>query len=148
MLPGISAEDCLFADLAADLPVTGWQSFEATDFLAMRRRFDPSSTLILWQVGLLGEASVRKGLSCPPERLHVLARYLRTLYPARQPAVLYEAAQFPICDPLVRWTTIGELPREKISPAMTLCVMPKTSRIKNSIVLGWCRETDRKRTSG
>lgn len=33
MLPGISAEDCLFADLGVDPFVAGCQSFEATDFL-------------------------------------------------------------------------------------------------------------------
>jgi hypothetical protein len=31
MLPGISAEDCLFADLGIDPGMIGCQSFEATD---------------------------------------------------------------------------------------------------------------------
>ena len=30
----------------------GCQSFEATDFLLRRRRFDPSSHLLLWQIGV------------------------------------------------------------------------------------------------
>jgi Tetrapyrrole (Corrin/Porphyrin) Methylases len=33
MLPAISAEDCLFADLGVDPGKHGCQSFEATDFL-------------------------------------------------------------------------------------------------------------------
>ena len=33
MLPGISAEDCLFADIGLDPGKDGCQSFEATDFL-------------------------------------------------------------------------------------------------------------------
>jgi precorrin-3B methylase len=42
MLPGISAEDCLFADLGI-APVTfGCQSFEATDFLMRQRPLDIS----------------------------------------------------------------------------------------------------------
>src|SRR5205823_3853440 len=32
MLPGISAEDCLFADLGVDPAIGGCQSYEATDF--------------------------------------------------------------------------------------------------------------------
>src|SRR5262245_20782903 len=40
MLPAISAEDCLFADLGID-PVVGCQSFEATDFLMNVRYIDP-----------------------------------------------------------------------------------------------------------
>src|SRR6476620_513542 len=39
MLPGISAEDCLFADLGIDPGTRGCQSFEATDFLLNRRKF-------------------------------------------------------------------------------------------------------------
>jgi len=31
MLPGISAEDCLFADIGVDPGIYGCQSFEATD---------------------------------------------------------------------------------------------------------------------
>src|SRR6059036_2752839 len=82
MLPGISSEDCLFADLGVDPGQNSCQSFEATDFLASRRRFDPSSELILWQVGVLGESSVKRGMSCRPERLKVLIAHLRRHYPA------------------------------------------------------------------
>src|SRR2546428_900577 len=71
MLPGISAEACLVADLGMDPAANGCQSFETTDFLLSRRKFDPSSALILWQVGVLGEASVRDHMSCRPERLEV-----------------------------------------------------------------------------
>ena len=54
MLPGISAEDCLFADLGIDPGRNGCQSFEATDFLIRRRKFDPTSALILWQIAMTG----------------------------------------------------------------------------------------------
>src|SRR5439155_2742798 len=50
ILPGISAEDCLFADLLIDPGTIGCQTFEATDFLIHRRKFDNSSHLILWQI--------------------------------------------------------------------------------------------------
>ena len=43
MLAGISAEDCLFADLGLDPGKNGCQSFEATDFLIRRRQFEPTS---------------------------------------------------------------------------------------------------------
>ena len=54
MLPGISAEDCLFADLGVDPSESGCQSYEATDLLACGREIDPSAALILWQVGVVG----------------------------------------------------------------------------------------------
>ena len=53
-LPGISAEDFLFADLLVDPGSCGCQSFEATDFLLYRRKFDSSCHLILWQVDIIG----------------------------------------------------------------------------------------------
>jgi hypothetical protein len=46
MLPATSSEDCLFADLGIDPATSGCQSFEATDFLIRRRKFDPCSHLI------------------------------------------------------------------------------------------------------
>src|SRR5439155_1808739 len=54
MLPGISAEDCLFADLGIDPSRFGCQSYEATDFLVHRRRIDRTAALVLWQIGTVG----------------------------------------------------------------------------------------------
>lgn len=45
MLPAVSAEDCLFADLAVD-PGNGYQTYEATDFLANNRSIDTAAALI------------------------------------------------------------------------------------------------------
>ena len=59
MLPGISAEDCLFADLGVDPAATGCQSFEATDFLVRPRRFDTSTALVLWQIGVVGRLAFK-----------------------------------------------------------------------------------------
>jgi hypothetical protein len=52
MLPGVSAEDNLIADLGVD--PAGLQSYEATGFLVYKYRFDTSAGLVLWQVGVLG----------------------------------------------------------------------------------------------
>src|SRR5207249_5467785 len=95
MLPGISTEDCLFADLGLDPADSGCQSFEATDFLAYRRRFDPTSSLILWQVGVLGEPSLPTHVGGRPERIRRLTAVLLRHYGERHPAVVYQAAQFP-----------------------------------------------------
>ena len=46
MCPGISAEDCLFADLNVDPATDGCQTYEATDFLVNHRHVDPTSQLI------------------------------------------------------------------------------------------------------
>jgi precorrin-3B methylase len=140
MQPGISADACLFADLGVNPGDVGCQSFEATDFLGCRRRFDPSSALILWQVGVLGESSVRKGMSCRPERLRALTRYLRRHYPARHPIVLYEAAQFPVCDPVITRIPLAKLPDVTIMAMTTLYIAPKASRPLSRMVDRWMDE--------
>ena len=140
MLPGVSTEDCLFADLGVDPGEDGCQSFEATDFLMCRRRFDASSALILWQVGMLGEPSLRWD-GCRPERLHVLVRTLRRYYPARHPVVLYEAAQYPECDPVIQRTTLARLPAMKVLPITTLYLRARPVRTVNERIARWLRES-------
>ena len=137
MLPGISTEDCLFADVGVDPGLHGCQSFEATDFLACRRRFDPTSALVLWQAGMLGEPSVRDDMQCRPERLAVLTAVLRRAYPARHKIVLYEAAQYPTCAPIIKRVALERLPRAVVWPATTIYVPPLPDRRADPKIMGW-----------
>ena len=83
MVPGISAEDCLIADLGIDPAVNGCQSYEATDFLMNARLIDPSSQLILWQAGALGDWTFQtRGYDL--KALPLLVEKLLTLYPPDQ----------------------------------------------------------------
>lgn len=54
MLPGVSAEDCLCADLGIDPATIGLLTYEATDLLIRNRVLVPSIPLVLWQVGVVG----------------------------------------------------------------------------------------------
>src|SRR6188474_1578950 len=54
ILPGISAEDCLFADLAIDPGADGCLSYEATDMLIHKKKINPSVHLIIWQISVIG----------------------------------------------------------------------------------------------
>ena len=142
MLPGISTEDCLFADLGIDPGERGCQSFEATDFLARRRRFDPTSGLVLWQVGRLGEPSVREDMFCRPQRLEVLTAALRQHYPAGHRVVLYAAAQFPVCKPFIRRVALSRLPRTTIWPVYTIYVPPLPDRADDAKITRWYDEPE------
>ncbi|MGH2739937.1 MAG: SAM-dependent methyltransferase [Actinomycetota bacterium] len=126
MLPGISAEACLFADLGVDPGADGCQSFEATDFLVSRRRFDPTSVLLLWQVGVIG----RTGIEREPHRpaLLELVTRLSSEYGNDWDVVLYEAPQYPIFDPAIERTTLRELPDHEVGAFVTLYVPPKGRR--------------------
>lgn len=127
MLPGISAEDCLFADLNIDPAITGCQSFEATDFLVHKRKFDKSSLLILWQIGVTGNLNylnVSKN-STTENGIKVLVNYLKEYYESNHQIILYEASPFPLGDPIIRYIPLGETTQAKITPVSTMCILPK-----------------------
>jgi Tetrapyrrole (Corrin/Porphyrin) Methylases len=128
MLPGISAADCLFADLGIDPGTDGCQMYEATAFLYRQRRFDPASPLILWQIGLIGVTSV---LSTPglwgPEGLRVLTEVLLRDYSCDHEVVIYEAPRLPICPAKVLRLALQRLPEAEVTASSTLYVPPSGS---------------------
>jgi hypothetical protein len=124
MLPAVSAEDCLFADLGVD-PGDGCQSFEATNFLLFPRAFDPTVSLVLWQVAAIGEP---RGTDRPNrERLGVLGSYLERFYGPEHEVVLYEASPYPVGGPIIQRLRVGELSTSEVGAMTTLYVPPKSS---------------------
>ncbi|HEV8692573.1 MAG TPA: SAM-dependent methyltransferase, partial [Lysobacter sp.] len=95
MEPGISAEDCLYADLGIDPGRFGCQHYEASQFMFYRRRIDPSAYLVLWQIGLAGDRSLRR-FATEPEYRRLLIELLVEDYPLDHEVIIYEAATLPI----------------------------------------------------
>jgi len=137
MLPGVSAEDCLFADLTIDPRGLGWQCFEASDFLLRRRRFDPAVALILWQAGVLGEGGIRPQMQARPERVQVLIDRLAPHYPPRHPVIIYEAAEFPFTDPLIKRVSLRRLADHTLHPKTTLYVPPRSTSAQDTRIARW-----------
>lgn len=127
MLPGVSADACLYADLGLNPGDHGIQSYEATDFLLARRRFDPTSSLLLWQVGVLGESGAEPR-PCRPERLLTLTKRLRRYYPSDHRVLVYYAATFPGDRPIVKRMSLTKLPGATVGPLATLYVPPMPQR--------------------
>jgi uncharacterized protein YabN with tetrapyrrole methylase and pyrophosphatase domain len=125
MLPGVSAEDCLFADLGVD-PGDGCQTYEATDFLLYPPAFDPTVSLVLWQVAGVG---ARVGRIEPArDGVRVLAERLIERYGPEHQVVLYQAAHYPIGDASIRWTRLGDLAESALTAMATLYVPPTGRR--------------------
>lgn len=125
MFPAVSAEDCLFADLGVDPGASGCQSFEATDFLIHTRVFDPRSTLILWQIGAVGVATVRDGSAAwSRDGLIVLADVLTRHYPPDHLVTIYDAAVYAMCDPRIVRVPLAQLAHGAVSAISTLYVPP------------------------
>jgi Tetrapyrrole (Corrin/Porphyrin) Methylases len=123
MLPGISSEDCLFADLGVDPGISGCQSYEATDFLVNKRVIDPTSSVVLWQIGVVGDATF-KAVGYDLSAMPLLVERLAAIYPAAHPMYLYEAAVFHGCEPIIRQITAAELTLGPLSAGYTLYIPP------------------------
>ncbi|MCC6262371.1 MAG: hypothetical protein IT169_02250 [Bryobacterales bacterium] len=122
MLPGISAADCLYADLGID-PGEGCQAYEATSFLLHLPPVDPSAHLLLWQVGTIGNwtyESAGYDLSSFPVLVDALAR----IYGPTHLATLYEAPFDPRGNARAERMPIAHLPLAYLTPATTLLIPP------------------------
>lgn len=126
MLPGVSAEDCLIADLGIDPSRFGCQSYEATQFLFRDYRIDPHMTQIIWQIGLAGEATLSVlDANHSQSGLAMLADILAEHYPADHELIIYEAATLPLCEPKIEKVLLRELEFAKPTLISTLVVPSK-----------------------
>ena len=109
VLPGVSALDCLFADLGVDIAHNGLQSFEASDFVLRPRPFDPYTPLVLWQAAALGDTSWNPRQGAPQTHVPVLAAILAERYGAEHEIMVYEAQVLPFDDFSLRKGTVYDL---------------------------------------
>jgi len=123
MLPGVSAEDCLFADLGVDPAVNGCQSFEATEFLLHERAIDTSSQLVLWQVGVLCDWSYQTS-GYDLKSFPLLVSRLVSLYGEAHVVTLYEAAVMPGVPPTITRIPLAQLTRDYVNAGTTMYVPP------------------------
>ena len=123
MQPGVSAADCLYADLGIDPGLPGCTHLEATRLLLFEHRLDPTLWLVLWQIGVAGDASLARRDSPPPLRAHLLERLLRD-YPPAHEVILYEAATLAIHAPRIERLPLLALPVAALSQASTLVLPP------------------------
>jgi hypothetical protein len=123
MDPGISAEDCLYADLGLDPGKVGCAHFEASQVLFYDRLIDTSAWLVLWQVGVAGDRSYAVRESTPAQRQRLVDRLLLD-YPPAHPVTVYEAATLPIGQPRIDRLPLAALAEARLSPQSTLVVPP------------------------
>jgi uncharacterized protein YabN with tetrapyrrole methylase and pyrophosphatase domain len=129
MFPGISAEDCLFADLGIDPGTNGCQSFEATDFLMSGRQFDPRTPMLLWQIAVCGYMGHR--MDCSVSGLRVLVEVLLRHFDGSHEVVIYEASKYPGLEPTIQRVPLAKVPEAKVIPSSTLYVPPNAKAIRD-----------------
>ena len=133
MLPGISSEDCLFADLGVDPGVGGCQSYEATDFLMNGPVIDSSTQLVLWQIGTLADFTYQK-YKYDTSAMPLLVQRLSQFYPITHIITVYEAAMLIGTEPMIAQIPLYALSQFPITAAMTLYVPPCRARTADPIM--------------
>lgn len=133
MEPGVSAEDCLYADLGIDPGRFGCQHFEASQLLLFERRLDPTAYLVLWQVGVVGDRSTAKFHTGAAYR-QVLVDLLAKDYPLEHEVIIYRGATLPIQQPRIQRMALRELPHAQMTAEETV-VLPPAARMKPNLAM-------------
>lgn len=133
MEPGISAEDCLYADLGIDPGRFGCQHFEASQLLFYERRIDPTGYLVLWQVGLVGDLSLKR-FSTGAAYRQVLVDLLSKDYPLDHEVIIYRGATLPIEKPRIHRLALRDLPNAKLTAEETV-VLPPAAPLKLNLAM-------------
>ena len=134
MEPGISAEDCLFADLGIDPGTHGCQNFEASQLMFYEHRIEPAAYLILWQAAIAGSL-VQDCVDTGREHRKLLVELLSEHYPLEHKVALYECPTLPINPPRIEWITLQDFIDAELSQITTLVLPPAKKMQKNHAML-------------
>jgi len=126
MEPGVSAEDCLYADLGIDPGKFGCQHYEASQYMLYRRRIDTSAYLVLWQVGVAGDQSLAR-FSTGAAYRQVLVDVLARDYDLDHEVILYKAVTLPMHRPRIERLRLRDLPAANVDTHVTLVIPPGSS---------------------
>ena len=133
MEAGVSALDCLVADLGLDPGARGMQSLdpgeygcmalETTQFLFYQLKLNPHCLLILWQVGLAGDYQFKgQDIDDNHRGLTILTEQLLAYYPPKHEIILYEAGEMAIEGPKVVRMMLQDLPKATTCSLTTLVI--------------------------
>ncbi|WP_281558741.1 SAM-dependent methyltransferase [Thalassomonas sp. RHCl1] len=141
MIPGISAEDCLFADLGIDPGKYGCAQYEASQLMFYQRTIDTCAYLILWQVGIAGDQSLGKFSTTKAYR-QVLIDLLAKDYPMEHQVILYEAAVLPIENTRIEKISLADFLNAELSQHTTMVIPPAKKMQSNDAILKRLAELD------
>jgi Tetrapyrrole (Corrin/Porphyrin) Methylases len=147
MEPGISAEDCLYADLGIDPGTFGCQHYEASQFMFYQRCINPSAYLVLWQVGVAGDRSLARFATGPAYR-QLLVDLLAADYPLAHEVIAYEAATLPITTPRIGRMPLSDLVNADLHLHTTLVVPPARPMQRDQAMLDQIAALDKEFEAG
>lgn len=136
MEPGISAEDCLYADMGIDPGAYGCQHFEASQLLIYQRTIDNSAYLFLWQIALAGDLSIAAKASTPAQRQVLVDMLIEEYnYPPGHRVALYECPTLITDKTRIEWIELQALADAALTLVTTLVVPPCRRLSKNTKIV-------------
>lgn len=123
ILPSISAQDVLFADMGIDPGMHGCVHVDATEFLIYDKKPNISMHVCIWQIGMIGNIA-------PPQKkqvinnVDVLVKKLSQYYPQDFEIYIYEASLYPGVDFKLIKCKLRDLEKQNISTLSTLYIPP------------------------
>ncbi|MCW8856603.1 MAG: SAM-dependent methyltransferase, partial [Kangiella sp.] len=123
MEPGISAEDCLYADLAIDPGRFGCQHYETTQFMVHNKNIEPSAYLVLWQIGIAGDQELTQ-FETTETKLGALRDKLLGIYPEEHEVILYESSTVLLKESRIEKIKLQQLANVETSLETTLVIPP------------------------
>jgi Tetrapyrrole (Corrin/Porphyrin) Methylases len=118
MLPAVSALDCLFADLGLDPSKHGTQIVEATDLILRRRPLLTDSSVIIFQVGAVGDTGFNFS-GFKNAKLAILIDYLKDAYGEEHEIYSYVAAQYPSARPQIDHLALSQFSDPNVARRVT-----------------------------
>jgi len=135
MEPGISSEDCLYADLGIDPGTYGCLQFEASQFMFYQRHLDLSAYLILWQIAIAGDTTLSKYSTDTRHRRVLIELLQQHGYNLKHQVILYESPTLAIHKPRIDKIPLSELVNSELNQQTTLVVPPFEKLLRNESVL-------------
>lgn len=123
MEPGVSAEDCLYADLAIDPGRLGCQHYETTQFMVHNKNIEPSAYLMLWQIGIAGDQELTQ-FATTEIKLGALRDKLFGIYPKDHEVILYESSTVLLKESRIEKIKLQQLANVETSLETTLVIPP------------------------
>jgi precorrin-3B methylase len=146
MEPGISALDCLVADLGIDPGNTGMVSMEATQFMIFQRVIDPTALFVVWQIGIAGDLTLKR-YDTETAHLQIIVDKLARTYSLDHEVILYEAATHALEQTRAEKIRLGDLPTASLKQHTTLVIPPAQSMQYDADVMSQLQELERLRAA-
>jgi hypothetical protein len=101
---------------------------EATQFMIYQRQIDPTALLVLWQIGIAGDLTLKR-FETEPAHLQIIVNKLMKTYSPDHEVILYEAATHPLEQTRADKIRLCELPQAALKQITTL-VIPAANKMQ------------------